>query len=133
VIERLLIAVLILAAIGAAGYLFRMLAAARSARLAARSTLQPSETAGTRLLLFSSTDCAACVTQRRVIEETRESWPHPVEISYHDAVVEGELARQFGIMIVPSVVVAAADGRIVGVKQGLVDEDRLRSLIEAAA
>ncbi len=129
-IERLLIAVAIVAAVGLAGALIRAAVASRSARLAARATLEP---AGTRLLLFSTPDCAACATQRRVIDATRATWPRTVDVSYHDAVAEGELARRFGIVIVPAIVVAGEDGKIVGVKQGLVDEDRLRSLIAAAA
>lgn len=95
--------------------------------------MQPAAAATVRMMLFSSTGCGACVTQRRLIEEQRDSWQQPVEISYHDAVEESELARRFGIMIVPALVVASSDGRVVGVKQGLADKDRLRSLIAAAA
>jgi thioredoxin-like negative regulator of GroEL len=130
VTERLLIAVAFLAVIGIAGAIIRAAVASRSARLAANTKL---ETAGPRLLLFSGPDCAACDTQRRVIEASRDTWHQPVDVTYHDAVAEAELARKFGIVMVPAVVVANAEGRIVGVRQGLVDEDRLRSLIAAAA
>lgn len=129
-IDRLLIAAGLLVLVALAGALVRAFVAARSARLAAGTALEPT---GARLLLFSTPGCAACVTQRRVIEETRATWPRPVDVTYHDAVAEGELARQFGIVMVPAIVVADADGKVIGIKQGLVDEDRLRSLIAAAA
>lgn len=131
--ERLLFAAVILVAIAAAGFVVRAVVSSRSARLATTATMQPAAAATVRMMLFSSTGCGACVTQRRLIEEQRDSWQQPVEISYHDAVEESELARRFGIMIVPALVVASSDGRVVGVKQGLADKDRLRSLIAAAA
>ena len=131
--ERLLLAALLLAGIGLAGYLVRTHVGAHSARRAATAMLPGSETATTRLLVFSTAFCADCAVQRQLIEEQRDTWGGSVEVSYHDAAQEGDLARRFGILTVPALVVAAPDGRVVGVKQGLADKDRLRSLIAAAA
>jgi hypothetical protein len=131
--ERLLLAALLLVGIGLVGYLTRTLVVARSDRLAATAMLPGSRTATTRLLVFSTKFCADCAAQRQLIEEQRDTWGEIVEVSYHDAAKEGELAGRFGIVTVPALVVAAPDGRVVGVKQGLVDGDRLRSLIAAAA
>jgi hypothetical protein len=132
VIERLAIAVMVVAAVAALGWYVRQVVRARSQRLSAGVTLPPTS-AETRLLVFSTRYCAECDTQRRLIEESKETWSNSVDVSYHDAVAESDFARRFGILTVPALVVARADGRIVGVEQGLVLSDRLRSLIETAA
>jgi thioredoxin-like negative regulator of GroEL len=131
VIERLaLAAVLVLLAL-VAGQAIRLWSRNRVEQRAADARLPISQ--HPRLLVFSSKWCSDCETQRRVIERAREEWAQPIEISYHDAVAEPSLAHRFGILVVPSLVVATAGGRVVGVNQGLADEDRLRSLIDAAA
>lgn len=129
--ERLLIALALIAIVAIAGRAIRFVVGQRSLWLASAVSVAPSESA--RLLLFSSKWCSDCITQKDVIARSQSTWPRPVEISYHDAVTEVDLARQFGIVMVPALVLARADGRVVDVKQGLVSEDRLRSLIEAAA
>lgn len=131
--ERFLFTVAILTAVIFAGLLIRSLAAAWSARRRASVTLPGSGTAAARLLVFSVPFCGDCAVQRRVIDEHLPLWRESVEISYHDAAKESDLARSFGILSVPALVVAAPDGRIVGVRHGLVDGDGVRSLIAAAA
>ena len=132
-IERLAVAVAILAALAGLGLLVRLLASRRVDRLVDAIHVAATGAAGPRLLVFSTRFCADCVAQRRVIEEVRPTWPLPVDVTYHDAVADGDLARSFGILTVPALIVARADGRVIGVRQGLVDGDRLRSLIDAAA
>jgi thioredoxin-like negative regulator of GroEL len=131
VIERLVIAGVIVAGMAAVGWLLRCGLRARTRRRAAAVTLPATE--GALLLVFSTRFCADCVTQKRVIEESRTTWQRPVEVQFHDAVADGELANRLGILTVPALVTANADGSVIDVHQGLVDGDRLRSLIEAAA
>jgi thioredoxin-like negative regulator of GroEL len=133
VIERLLIAIGLLAVATLAGHGVRAFGAARSRRLASKARVDPASDGAARLMVFSSRWCSDCAVQHKVIERSRESWPRPVEISYHDAVADRELADRFGILLVPAIVVADAAGRVVEVKQGLVDEDRLRSILTMAA
>lgn len=132
-IERLLLAGAFAATALLLGLLVRAAVQRRSTTRSASALIPASHDGQSRLLVFSSRWCSDCVTQRGVIDRSRDSWKRPVAVSYHDAVTEREFAGQFGIVMVPALVVAAADGRVVGVRQGLVDEDRLRSLIEAAA
>lgn len=129
--ERLLIAALLVGLTVAVAATIRWFVAMRSAQKAAAAPLLASSSP--RLMLFSTAWCGDCQTQKQLIEETRDTWPHPVEISVHDVSHERQLADRYGILTAPALVVAAPDGRIVSVKQGLVDADRLRSLIEAAA
>jgi thioredoxin-like negative regulator of GroEL len=120
-----------LAVVLAAGAAISRLVSARTARLLRCASLDSAE--NPRLLVFSSRWCADCVVQRELIEQSRGAWRDSVEVSYHDAVSERELASSFGILTVPSLVVAAADGRVLQINHGLADEDRLRSLLGSAA
>lgn len=131
--ERLVIAATLLAAIAVAGIYARQAAAAWSANRSASTRLPGVDTGAPRLLVFSTRFCGDCATQLREIEASRATWSRPVDISYHDAVAENDVARRFGILTVPAIVVARSDGQVVGVRQGLVRADRLRSLIENAA
>ena len=131
--ERLLLAVALLAAIAAIGAAIRSAAGKRAARWAVGVTLPRSETGLPRLLVFSTRFCGDCATQRHLIEASRATWPQPVEISFLDALAERDTAERLGILTVPAIVVARGDGRVVGVRQGLVGVDRLRSLLDAAA
>lgn len=132
-IERLLIAGAISVAALLAAFIVRTFVQRRSAALAASVTLPVSTVDRPRLLVFSSRWCSDCATQHGLIEQFQQRWPRAIQISFHDAVTESEFAGQFGIVTVPALVVARSDGRVVGVRQGLVGEDRLRSLIEKAA
>ncbi len=132
-IERLGIALIFVAMAALIGLVIQRTARARSVRLASNIQLNGRSSHAPRLIVFTSKWCCDCITQHEMIEQFRGTLDRPVEISYHDAVTEGEFAKQFGIMMVPALVMARSDGAIVEIRQGLVDEDRLRSLIEAAA
>jgi|GEM_PF-1986107 len=132
-IERLGIALLFIAAAALIGVVIQRTARAHTARFTSNVTLDRGPAHLPRLLVFTSKWCSDCITQHELIEQSRGKWDQSIEVSYHDAVAEGDFAKQFGILIVPALVVARSDGAIVGIRQGLVDEDRLRSLIEAAA
>lgn len=129
--ERLILALAIIGGVVLVATLVRRIASNRAARVAASATIDTADQP--RLMLFTSTHCDACDRQKGVVEGLRHAWQNRVAISYVDAVEQSDLARSFGIMVVPAVVVAAPDGRVVGIRQGLVDADRLRSLIETAA
>jgi thioredoxin-like negative regulator of GroEL len=87
-----------------------------------------------RLITFSTNGCRECRTQRRILDQVVAEWCGGVDIAYVDASDEPDLARSFGVIVVPTTVVAAPDGRIIGVNGGLADSHRLlRQLSEAAA
>jgi thioredoxin-like negative regulator of GroEL len=131
-IERLLLAAALSTAALLFAFLIRAVVQWRSDALAGSVVLPASTVDEPRLLVFSSRWCSDCATQRGVIDQFRERWSRPLQITFHDAATESDFAGQFGIVTVPALVVARPDGRVVGVRQGLVGEDRLRSLIEGA-
>jgi thioredoxin-like negative regulator of GroEL len=130
--ERLLIALVIVAGVTLAGFLARWLNGRRVAAVMSEETVDASSVGIPRVIAFSGPGCAACQTQRRILETVVAGWNETVDVAYVDAVAETELARRFGVMVVPTTVVAAPDGRIVGVNGGLVDGDRLRAQLAAA-
>jgi hypothetical protein len=130
--ERFLLAAAIILLIGAGGLIVRGVVRGRAIHIAAKVVL-PATLGSPRLLLFSTRFCAACETQRDVVGAELHAWPRPIEVSFHDAAMESELARGFGILTVPALVVAAADGHILAIKQGFVDRDGVRSLIAQVA
>jgi thioredoxin-like negative regulator of GroEL len=131
-IERLLFASAILAAVALAGLLARWVNGRRVAAVVRGQTVAASLPGIPRVIAFSGPGCSACHTQRRILEAVVAGWNGTIDVAYVDAVAETELARRFGVMVVPTVVVAAPDGRIVGVNGGLVDGDRLRAQLAAA-
>lgn len=130
--ERFLLAAAIVAGIALAGILARWLGARRVAAMMREQKVATATGGVPRVLTFSGPGCAACRTQRRILDAVVAAWNGTVEVAYVDAVADRELARRFGVMVVPTTVVAAADGRIVGINGGLVDADRLRAQLAAA-
>jgi thioredoxin-like negative regulator of GroEL len=130
--ERLVLALTIIAGIALLGFLARRLSARRVAAVMSAKTLGASLAGMPRVLAFSGPGCAACRTQRRILDAVVADWNGTVEVAYVDAVAERELAQRFGVMVVPTTVVAGPDGRIVGINGGLVDADRLRAQLAAA-
>src|SRR5215213_2970144 len=104
-IERLMIATAIVIAALLMGMIVRSSTRRHVAGRSASAFIDPTESLRPKLLVFSSKWCSDCVTQRSVIEKSRDSWDQPVEISYHDAIAENDLARRFGILMVPALVV----------------------------
>lgn len=131
-IERLFAAAIAVTAVVLIGQAVRAYVGARSARLATEVRVGPAPNAAVRVMLFSTPRCGDCQTQRRLIDQERDRLGRCVEITHHDVLTEGELARSLGIVTVPALVVAAADGSVASVRHGLVEPDRLRSLIALA-
>ena len=130
--ERLLFALVIVSSIVLVGLLARRLIERRIAGVIAEQTVEPSPVGAPRVIAFSGPGCSACRTQRRILDDLVAGWNGTVDVAYVDAVAETDLARRFGVMVVPTTVVAAPDGRIVGVNGGLVDGNRLRAQLAAA-
>jgi thioredoxin-like negative regulator of GroEL len=131
-IERLLLALMVVFAVAVAGFVAQEIVARWRRKRLGSLTLAAARLP--RLISFSTSGCGECRTQRRILDQVVSEWSGCVDIAYVDAADEPELARSFGVIVVPTTVVAAPDGRIIGVNGGLADAHRLlRQLSEAAA
>jgi len=131
--QRLALTLALLAALAGLGLAVRLATSYRRQRRIRDLSLQPTPAHMPRIIAFSGPGCAACRTQRRILDAALAEWSGPVEVAYVDAVEEPELARRVGVVVVPTTVVAAADGRVVGVTGGIVEVDRLLAQLSAAA
>jgi thiol-disulfide isomerase/thioredoxin len=130
-IDRLLLALVLLATLMLIGSALR--AQIGRKRAALLGTIAPTPAAGRpSVLALSGPGCGACRTQHRILDALRAEWTGDLEVQYVDAVAVPDLARRFGVIVVPTTVVAAADGRVVGINGGLADGDRLRSQLRQA-
>jgi thiol-disulfide isomerase/thioredoxin len=132
VTDRILLVLLLLGSIGLAGTLVRALAQRHYQRVR-RLTRLPATAPLPRILAFSGPGCSACAVQKRILEQVVSEMDGRIQIEHFDATVAPDLARQFGVLVVPTTVVAAPDGRIVAINGGLTDRDRLREQIVNAA
>src|SRR3954464_11984200 len=122
-IERFLLACIFVLAIATVGFVIQEVVTRwRRKRLGSLTLVA---TRLPRLISFSTTGCRECRTQRRILDEVVAEWCGGVDIAYVDASDEPDLARSFGVIVVPTTVVAAPDGRIIGVNGGLADVHRL--------
>jgi thioredoxin-like negative regulator of GroEL len=131
--ERLILALAVLSALALVGQFLRAAATRRRRRLVEEVRLSVSAGPRPRVIAFSGPGCAACRTQQRILDEVRAAWAGGVDVEYVDAMAEPALARRFGVLVVPTTVVAAPDGRVVGINGGLADADRLLTQLAAAA
>lgn len=131
--ERLFLAFTLIATIGLAGLLLQTAIRHWRERRFGALTLSPTATSAPRIIAFSGPGCATCRTQRRVLDAVLAEWTGDIDVSYVDAVEAADLARRFGVVVVPTTVVAARNGRVIGINGGLTDHDRLlRQLCDAA-
>jgi len=131
--DRLLLALVILGAVTAAGAIVQAALLRQRERL--RQTMKlPSEAAARpRIIAFSGPGCAACRTQRHILEQIAAELGDRLAIEQVDAAAQPDLARRLGVMVVPTTVVAAPDGRIIAINGGLADAQRLREQLATAA
>lgn len=132
-IERLVLAVVLVAAVALLGTTVRQWSRRRAKRIAASIRLPEDATGSPRILAFSGPGCGACLVQAGILDELRETLQTRFEVHHIDAVTESNLARRFGVMMVPTTVVATADGRVIGINTGLATAQRLIAQLADAA
>jgi thioredoxin-like negative regulator of GroEL len=131
--ERLIVATVVLLVIWGGGVVVRRWWRARAWRLAARAVLDGPRQGVPQILTFYGPRCETCETQKRIFEELDLNRNPLVRLQYVDAVADFELSRKFGVMIVPTTVIAAADGRIIDITCGLLRPEQIESRLAMAA
>lgn len=126
-LERLLIAGVVLALLGLAPFAARGLGVVTRGRAqtAARENNLPLDASRPTVLYFWSADCYQCrAAQAPTLEKLKaEAAVHVVAV---DAVAERSLADRFGVLTVPTTVVIAPDGGVRAVNHGFAPLATLR-------
>jgi thioredoxin-like negative regulator of GroEL len=129
-IERLLIAV-VLIGLGVVAYL--LITRWQSARAAAALPLLDGHVPGTPLIVyFTSPTCITCKTVQQPVLHLLQG-EFNVQVITIDALVQMELADQFGVMTVPTTLVFDGKSRPVAQNFGLAHADKLRKQLTTAA
>ena len=124
-LDRLLIVAAVLAATALAIWLVRVWLAARDRRIVARLRVDAGGTerdgsgdVAPRIVYFTTTSCVVCrLQQEPAIEDLQEALPEIV-IERYDAVAEGELADEYGVLSVPTTAVYDRAGELVTINRG---------------
>jgi thiol-disulfide isomerase/thioredoxin len=87
------------------------------------------------VVAFSTPSCAAChVAQAPALDAlSRQLGDIAVRVLKVDAAERPEVAKQFGVLTVPTTVVLAANGRVAAVNHGFASTDRLAAQVLATA
>jgi thiol-disulfide isomerase/thioredoxin len=155
-LERVLIALALLALFAAVVWLGRRWYERRNARIEER--LRASAAAGTatgvpatatagvegavhengstgapRIVYFTTRSCLVCKTQQEpAIDTLRDEVPEVV-IEQYDAVQEADLAKEYGVLLVPTTAVYDRSGELVAINRGFAPAVRLRAQVEGRA
>lgn len=122
-LERLLIAALIIGGAALTIALARRALAIRDRRILERlRAQQPPEAVAAsgipRIVYFTTTSCVVCkVQQQPAMEELLDKLPE-LEIEKYDAVKEQELASRYGVLSVPTTAVYDRAGALISINRG---------------
>jgi thioredoxin 1 len=85
------------------------------------------------VIVFSSSTCAPCITQKEILDELAPRYEDRARLVRLDVYEYLELARQFRVEYIPTLVFFDRDGRAVEIRAGLMDaatlEGRLQRLL----
>jgi len=124
--ERLLILALFGLCLTIGFALWRLSEARRLAALARRAAGRVD--GGPAILYFTAPGCAQCrLQQTPILERLLDEVGAPIRLHKVDAIEEGELARAYGILTVPTTVLLDAAGRPRAINHGLATAERLRA------
>jgi thiol-disulfide isomerase/thioredoxin len=132
-LDRVLIAAGLLALFALALWLGRRWYAARNARIEARvrkSSPAQAEADAPRIVYFTTQSCVVCKTQQEPALDALQERMSDLVIERFDAVVEGELAKTYGVLSVPTTAVYDRTGTLVTINRGFTPAAVLRAQID---
>ncbi len=130
-IERTLIALALIALLIAGLAAARALLRRRDRRLVSR--LRASEgtaPAAPRVVYFTTSSCVVCRAQQQPALAALERELPELVLERHDAVAERALAKQYGVITVPTTAVYDRNGQLVTINRGFTPATVLYSQIE---
>jgi thioredoxin-like negative regulator of GroEL len=130
--ERLLVLALVFGGIVIAGYVVREMARRKREQVIASLKLEPEAAGQPRILSFYGPACDACDRQKVVLHELEHAYPNRFSLELRDASTDYGYAQQFGLVIVPTTVVIAANGAINAINSGFASRTKLEEQLDAA-
>lgn len=131
-IERLLVLAAIGVAVVALGQTARILAQRRRQVAMASIRLDASSEGQPRIVSFYGPSCDACERQKGELAKLEADRAGRLSIELHDATVDYDYARRFGLMVVPTTVVIDPAGTIRGINSGFTARSVLEAQLDAA-
>ena len=120
-LERLLIAAVVVAGVALAIAATKALLRARDGHIVDRlreTSPAEAESGVPRIVYFTTTSCVVCrMQQEPAMEHLKQELPEIV-IEQHDAVAEAELADEYGVLSVPTTAVYDREGELVTINRG---------------
>lgn len=122
-LERLLIAAIVIGLVALAIALTRRLLALRDRRILTRIRAehpsQPQQSSTTpKIIYFTTSSCVVCrVQQQPAMEELLNKLPE-LKIDKYDAVEDRELADRYGVLSVPTTAVYDRNGELISINRG---------------
>ena len=132
-LERALLAVALVALTVAAVALARVLLARRDHRTVARlnnSHAFESGPGAPRIIYFTTESCVVCRVQQIPALDALQTAVPDLLIERHDAIEDGDLAGEYGVLTVPTTAVYDRDGQLVTINRGFTSAAALHSQIE---
>ncbi|MEE8336797.1 MAG: thioredoxin family protein [Dehalococcoidia bacterium] len=132
-LERALLAVALVVLTVAAIALARALLARRDDRTVARlnnSHAFESGPGAPRIIYFTTESCVVCRVQQIPALDALQTAVPDLLIERHDAIEDGALAGEYGVLTVPTTAVYDRDGQLVTINRGFTSAAALHSQIE---
>ena len=132
-LERLLLAVLLIALTAVAIAGARALLARRDRRTVERLNASRAFESGPgapRIIYFTTETCVVCRMQQIPALDALQTALPDLRIERHDAIEDGDLAGEYGVLTVPTTAVYDRDGQLVTINRGFTAAAVLRSQIE---
>lgn len=128
-VERLLIALALTAALFAA---YQMLQSRHKARASAQTAPVSGDVSRQpALLYFWSEHCAPCVTQAQFLQQLPEQMMRRIRFERIDAETEQETAARYGVFTLPTTMLVDRRGSVKHVNYGLIDARKLTNQLES--
>ena len=130
--DQLLILLLVFGGITIGGFAVKQLARRKRAAMIESLQLEPDAAGRPRIVSFFGPSCDACDQQKEVLADLQRTRAGSFVLDQRDATVDYEYARQFGLMVVPTTVVVAANGSITAINTGFTARATLEAQLAAA-
>ncbi len=87
-----------------------------------------------KLLVFTTPYCALCKTkQAAIIAELQQELGQTIEVTKINAIAEPDLAKQYGVMTVPSTFIIDPQGKLSAINHGFANLEKLHNQIQQVA